>query len=393
CDDVKNVTDLDELISTMLHFIGKAVNAPLSTFRFVEHEKANLRVYSTMPDAEEKGLLKKEFREFAPRIISTNEPLRIEDFDSYQNNQFTNLHFPEGYQAYLGMPVSCRNSITGILSVYWKNALKIDARLLDIVTTISLLCAVKIENIRLLDASSQNSDDLKSSNEELENFVYTVSHDLKSPIVSIQGFSSILLNDFDFVLNDESRHYLKRIQTNANQMEALVKDLLELSRIGRVVSPFEEADVREIISKSLDELIYQIEKRGIETNIPDKMPVIFCDKKRISQVFSNLIDNAIKYIGSQNQSPQIEIGCKDENDCHLFFVKDNGLGIPEEFHTQIFGLFRRLSQEDSEEFSTGVGLAIVHRIIENHGGKIWFDSEPEKGSTFYFTIPKKVESK
>lgn len=391
-DDLKNISESEELLPTVLQFVSKALDSQLCTFRFVENDKVQPRVYSNLPTTDQNGQLQKEILDIAPHIISTNEILFIENISTYAGERFSNIHFPEGFRAYLGAPVSYRNNITGILSVYWKHEQKIDRSILNLVSTISLLLGIKIENIQLLNTSSRSSDHLKSTNEELENFVYTVSHDLKSPIVSIQGFSSILLNDFHAQLNDDSQHYLKRIQANANQMEKLVTDLLELSRIGRVVSPFEEIAVKEVITQVLGELIYQIERRRIEINVPEKMPVVFCDKKRIAQVFSNLIENAIKYIGKENPEPTIEIGWKDENDDYLFYIKDNGLGIPHEYHHQIFGLFRQFNQEEAEDFSSGVGLAIVKRIIENHNGKIWFDSEPQKGSTFYFTIPKKFDN-
>ncbi len=391
-DDLQHISDRGELISTVLQFVCKSLKSQMCTFRFVEKDNVRPLVYPTLPDAEQQDLLQKENHEFAPHIISTNKILSIENMETYSGEKFTNLNFPKGFRSYLGVPINYRNTIFGVLSVYWRHEQKIEGSLLNLVSTISLLTSTKIENIRLLNATSQNTDNLKSTNEELENFVYTVSHDLKSPIVSIQGFASILLNDFHSQLDEDSQHYLKRIQANANQMETLVTDLLELSRIGRVVSPFEEVAIREIITQVLGELVYQIERRGIKTNLPDKMAVVFCDKKRISQVFSNLIENAIKYIGKENPCPTIEIGWKDENDDYLFYIKDNGIGIPKEYHHQIFGLFRQVNQEELDEISSGVGLAIVKRIIDNHGGKIWFDSEPRKGSTFYFTIPKKNEN-
>ena len=171
-------------------------------------------------------------------------------------------------------------------------------------------------------------------------------------------------------------------------MEKLIRDLLELSRIGRVANAFEEVDVNEIISEAENELIYQIQEKKIELKIKEDLPEIYCAKNRMVQVFTNLLSNAVKYIGSDNPQPIIEILYKSKNNSHLFCVKDNGIGIDKKYHEQIFGLFQILNQ-DTEKVGTGVGLTIVKRIIENHKGKIWVKSEPGKGSRFYFTIPKK----
>ncbi|MDO9528392.1 MAG: PAS domain S-box protein [Syntrophales bacterium] len=227
------------------------------------------------------------------------------------------------------------------------------------------------------------AEEIRKKNKELESFVYTISHDLRAPIVSVQGFSSILLSDFQDVLPDTGKRYLARIQANIRQMEILIDDLLELSRIGRVAGAFEDVPSAEIIRDVLSVFGPQLEKTGIKVNVSDCLPVIHCEKTRIFQVFENLIQNSIKYMGD-TESPVIEVGCKKTDRFHEFYVKDNGIGIDPEYHQKIFQIFQRLKEVDTK--GTGIGLATVERIAEIHGGSVRVESERGKGATFYFTV-------
>jgi PAS domain S-box-containing protein len=229
----------------------------------------------------------------------------------------------------------------------------------------------------------QTEEDIRKKNKELESFVYTISHDLRAPVVSIQGFSSILLSDFQDKLDDTGKRYLARIQANVRQMEILINDLLEFSRIGRIAGAFEDVPATEIIRDVLDVLGPQLKKRGIKVNVQSGLPVIHCEKTRIYQVFDNLIQNSIKYMGSA-ENPVIEIGCRKTDGFHEFYVKDNGIGIDPQYHQKIFQIFQRLKEVDAK--GTGIGLAIVERIAEIHGGSVRVESERGKGATFWFTV-------
>ena len=228
-------------------------------------------------------------------------------------------------------------------------------------------------------------EELRKANQELKNFAHVVSHDLKTPIAYIQGFSSVLLENYQENMDDKGRIYLERINASARRMEALVSDLLALSRIGHVVSTFEEIPSIEIIKNVTLGLQDRMQENGIELVTADNLPSIYCDRERIYQVFENLLVNAVKFtVGAK--SPKIEIGYKDGKGFHQFYVKDNGIGIDPKYHRKIFEKFERLKEIEDEE-GTGLGLAIVNTIVNNHGGEVWVESEPEKGSTFYFTIP------
>jgi len=232
----------------------------------------------------------------------------------------------------------------------------------------------------------EKTQELSRNNEELNAFVYNVSHDLKSPVVSLQGFSSLLMKDYEDRLDENGRAYIDRIQKNSEHMAILIDDLLELSRIGRVKGEEELVNVSDVISDVVDELAPRLEEKGTRLMVKGEMPTIKCDRTRIVQIFANLISNANKFMGEDNEDPTIEVGYDDQGACHTFYVRDNGIGIDEEYHEKIFQIFQRL--DDIETEGTGVGLAIVKKIVESFGGRIWLDSAKGKGTTMYFTLPK-----
>jgi PAS domain S-box-containing protein len=227
---------------------------------------------------------------------------------------------------------------------------------------------------------------LRKINEELENFVNIVSHDLKIPIISIQGFSSRLLKNYQDKLEEKGRRYVDQIRTSADRMEALVSDLLALSRIGRVVSDFTDVSSLKIVEKVASSLKQSLEGNGIELVVAENLPSIYCDGERIYQIFENLLVNAVKFVGGI-KNPRIEVGYEDKGEFHQFYIRDNGIGIDPKYHQTIFETFRRLKEIKDPE-GTGLGLAIVDRIVDNHGGKVWVESQKAKGATFHFTLPK-----
>jgi len=229
--------------------------------------------------------------------------------------------------------------------------------------------------------------ELRRINEELKNFVGVVSHDLKTPVIAIHGFASRLLKHYQEKLGDKGSRQLEQIMASARRMELLVSDLLTLSRIGRLVPTFEHVASREIVRNVISGIQNRIKEKGIEVVVADNLPTIYCDGERIYQVFENLLVNATKFTADVKK-PKIEIGYEDGGDLHLFYVRDNGIGIDPEHHLRIFEIFHRLRLKEDKE-GTGLGLAIVDRIVKNHGGKVWVESEKGKGATFYFTVPKR----
>lgn len=225
--------------------------------------------------------------------------------------------------------------------------------------------------------------ELETKNAELERFTYTVSHDLKSPLVTITGFLGYLEKDARAGNFEKFKTDIERIQQAVEKMQLLLKDLLELSRIGRLMNEPVEIQFGEIVREALAMVNGQIKARGVKIEFTDEGIRVRGDATRLIEVVQNLLDNAVKFMGDQ-PLPIIHIGTiRDEKNTPIFFVQDNGIGIDPQFNERIFGLFNKLS---ANSIGSGVGLTIVKRIIEVHGGKIWVESQPGQGSTFYFTL-------
>jgi len=225
--------------------------------------------------------------------------------------------------------------------------------------------------------------ELEASNDELTQFTYTVSHDLKSPLVTINGYLGYIEQDALSGNIDRLKQDTQRIQEAVNKMHALLTELLELSRIGRMMNEPEDIPFANLVKDALDIVHGQLEANQVTVHTQPNLPIIHGDRQRLIEVLQNLIENAVKYMGDQ-ANPQIEIGQQgNEDEKIIFFVRDNGIGIAPEYHERIFGLFNKL---DAQSEGTGIGLALVKRIVEFHRGRIWVDSEVGEGATFFFTL-------
>ena len=226
--------------------------------------------------------------------------------------------------------------------------------------------------------------ELGQKNAELERFTYTVSHDLKSPLITIQGFVGMIEDDVRNGDPVQLKKDILRITTAADTMQELLSDVLKLSRIGRVVSPPEKTPFGIIVHEAVDLLAGPLAGRGVRIEIAPDLPDVVVDHTRIREVMVNLIENAIKFAGDR-PDPVIRIGADRGGETPVFFVRDNGIGIDPRYLDRIFNLFERL---DTGTHGTGIGLTIARRIIEVHGGKLWAESEGAgKGTTFRFTLP------
>ncbi len=226
--------------------------------------------------------------------------------------------------------------------------------------------------------------ELESKNAELERFTYTVSHDLKSPLITIGGFIGLL--EEDSRSGDWSRFEadLHRIREAKDKMHRLLNELLELSRIGRLMNTPVVTAFAEIVNDALALTHGQLVTGNIQVDVEQNLPAVRGDRPRLLEVLQNLIDNAAKFMGGQ-PDPRIAIGSRQQGHETVFFVRDNGIGIDPAFHNKIFGLFDKL---DPRSEGTGVGLALVKRIVEVHGGRIWVESEGKgMGTTMCFTLP------
>jgi light-regulated signal transduction histidine kinase (bacteriophytochrome) len=261
--------------------------------------------------------------------------------------------------------------------------------LLLIIVMVALLTE-RIEKVRTL--RNLNNDlktetiKLEDANNELEAFAYSVSHDLRVPLRAIDGFSRIVIEDYEDKLDEEGIRLLNIIRENTKKMGQLIDDILLLSRAGRQEMTISELDITSLAKNIYNEFNHDTEGRNIDFTV-DNLPSTKGDRALLTQVLTNLIGNAIKFT-REKENAHIEVGFKEDKDNNIYYVKDNGAGFDMKYYDKLFGLFQRLhSQEEFE--GTGVGLSIVQRIISRHGGRVWGEGEVGKGATIYFSIPKK----
>jgi light-regulated signal transduction histidine kinase (bacteriophytochrome) len=245
--------------------------------------------------------------------------------------------------------------------------------------------SLKELNSQLEHRVHQRTEQLKRANEEMEAFSYSVSHDLRAPLRAIIGFAAILEEDYTQQLDEEAKRITGIIKSNTTKMGALIDDLLTFSRMGR----------QDLLKISIDshQMVHEIKEMLDKMNTNGKtvrwqiqpLPAVKADVTTLRQVWVNLLSNAFKYSGN-NAAPKIEVGAIRQTGQTIFYVKDNGVGFDEKYKNKLFKVFQRL--HSAEEFEgTGIGLAIVDKIISKHGGKVWAEGEINKGAAFYFSLP------
>jgi signal transduction histidine kinase len=238
---------------------------------------------------------------------------------------------------------------------------------------------------RMLDHVDGYARRLEASNKELDDFTYVVSHQLKEPLRSINAFSKFLEEELQAGMTDDGRAYLSRIRTNASQLQGLIDNLLQLARVSKRPNRLELTPVKELIDDVKSRLAYQLREKRVYVAVDEALPTVLCDRLRLTEVFANLISNAVKH--SDKRACRIEIGWRRRPDGdHEFTVRDNGPGIDPQRFERIFEVFRS-ADAGEDPGSGGVGLAIVKKVIERHQGRVWVESSVGQGATFHFTLP------
>ena len=249
-------------------------------------------------------------------------------------------------------------------------------------------------------ALAEQARALARSNTELEDFAYIASHDLKEPLRGIRNYADFFIEDHGAKVSEEGLQQLQTIVRLTKRLEDLIETLLHYSRVGRVDLAMVETDLQDIMVQVLDSLQISLQEAGVEVRVPKPLPTIVCDQARVAEIFRNLITNAMKY--NEKEEKWIEIGFhanEGENAATnghgsaspqrkpiVFYVRDNGIGIPEKHRDSVFRIFRRLHGRDKYGGGTGAGLTVVKKVVERHEGKIWLESEVGDGTTFYFTL-------
>jgi|GEM_PF-2468071 len=280
-------------------------------------------------------------------------------------------------ESYIGIPItSSQGKPLGLLVGIDNKPMKDITPAKYLMTLFSARVSSEIERLSII-------NELEDKNAELERFTYTVSHDLKSPVITIKGFLGMLKEDAKAGNIERLESDIKRISNAADKMQNLLEDLLQLSRIGRLVNSSSEFSISSISEEVIELLQGNFSSLSSYVTIEPNMPTVYADKTRLREVVQNLVENSIKY-RNVDIPLKIDIGTISKEDEIVYFVKDNGMGIKKEYLNKIFGLFEKLNPSID---GTGIGLALAKRIVELHGGKIWAESDGlDKGSTFYFTI-------
>lgn len=288
------------------------------------------------------------------------------------------------YPRLLSVFLRSKENFLGLCHIFIPENRKISKNEIRLLESIGRQIGVAIENSQLFEEAQVRQAELAEINKELQNFIYLISHDLKTPVISIQGLIDIFLAELSQPLEANTKKYITAIQESANRMESLIHDLLEFSRISQTPLNLEVTDTRETILEIMHELEFKAREYQVQIRCHHQFPTVYCDRNRFKMVLENLVDNAIQY-SRRDSGAFVQLNFTEQKNRWIFCVADNGVGIPEKYFDRIFNLFERLTRTPP---GSGLGLAIAQRVIKLHGGEIWLESEEGRGSKFYFSLPK-----
>jgi PAS domain S-box-containing protein len=374
----------EEMYYEVLKVILEVMESPFGIFGYIDEDGAEV-VPSLTWDIWDKCRIPKKTLRF-PRETwgDSSWPRAIRGKKANYSNE-TSTKTPEGHvsiRRHVSLPILFQGEVIGLFQVANKktNYSENDIRRLDAIAEyVSPLLSARLQ-------AQRHVEELKAKNDELVRFAYTISHDLKSPLVTIRTFIGYLEEDVRKPGRARMDKDIDYIRNAADKMARLLDELLELSRIGRKVNPSVEAPLQEVVKEALDLVAGRIAERGVKVEVAKEPIQLYGDRQRLVEIFQNLVDNAVKFM-SDEPAPRVEIGAEHASEGTVLFVRDNGIGIEPSLQPKIFNLFEKL---DPGMEGTGIGLALVRRIVEVHGGRIWVESEGRgKGATFRFTLSGK----
>ena len=385
--------ELKEILQNTLAQVLQIMNIETGWIYLLDEKKQTLKCAYSYGLSDQVAQSIKELKlgeGIAGRVAKSGLPIIIENASI--DPRISSLAFKkEGIRSFASIPLQSRTRLIGVMNIgsYGQRTISPDDERLLI--TIGVHMGTVMENILLFQEISEATDKLRDAlnlirqrNEELRTLVSTVSHDLKNPIIAINGFCERFIKSARTKLTDKETQYIEAIHESGKHMEQFVTNLLTLSAVENLKLKKEEFPIQDIINEITMEMAAQLDEKYGAIIIDSTLPMIKADKIRVIQVFSNLISNAIKY-AHPGRDLEIRIGYQPQAKMHVFYVKDNGMGIHEEHVSNIFDIFYRASENHTE--GTGIGLSIVKKAVNVMGGDIWLKSKIEQGSVFYFSIP------
>lgn len=388
---VLNTTlDLDEVLARILENIGRVVPYDAATIMLVEEGTARV-VGQTGYDRHgvEEVLRTLRFRvEDVPnlRMMSQRkQPQAIADLQQYEG--WVDMQHSRWIRSYAGAPITLEGEVIGFINVDSATPNFYSERHAERLQAFADQAATAIKNARLYESIRRHAAELETRNAELDAFGHTVAHDLKAPLHVVLGYTSLMLNDYRATLDPEMTAHLKNIEAYAFKMNEMIENMLLLARLRDAEATIRRVNMKPVVEAALARFEKPLQERGVKVQVAARLPSARGYGPWVEEVWANLIENGIKYLGQQNTAPQISIqAAVQPDDMVRYQVTDNGLGIPKEFQDNLFKMFMRAHEGEIQ--GSGLGLSIVERIITRLGGQVGVESEVGKGSTFWFTLPK-----
>jgi K+-sensing histidine kinase KdpD len=343
-----------------------------------------------------KGIAKHQVQDLRKILIKegfSGKAARTKSFIAQKVSDLENgtraaLLLSKGFKVIICVPLIVKDRVVGVMNLASKRMVSLTEAKIDLLIAIGSQIAIAINVAKLYEDIRKKAEEIRRAKEELEFFAYTISHDLKNPAIGVSGFARLLAEKYEHRLDEKGMGYCNQIRKAAEQIEIFTKDINEYIKSKRVSFNIERTNIKRIIRHIRHEVSHVLKERNIEWLEPDSIPEVMADQLAITRVFRNLIDNALKHAGKN--LTKIAIGY-DQNKCfHIFSFSNDGVAMKKKDSELVFQMFQRLPASEQTEGS-GLGLTIVKEIVEAHNGKVWLESGPKKGTTFYVSIAKDLK--